>query len=83
MPENMRSELRDLGDGNLELRINVNFPLYKTYKGTKGDLWYLIETATLEMAKTGNNGDMTIDEYMDQVNEIVVEAYRLTAQEET
>jgi hypothetical protein len=83
MPENMRSELKDLGADNLELRINVNFPLYKAYKGTKGDLWYLIETATLEMAKTGTNGDMTIDEYMDQVNEIVVEAYRLTAQEET
>jgi hypothetical protein len=80
--ENTRSELTKLSDGNLELRINVNFPLYKIYKGTKGDLWYLVETITLEVAKMGNNSELPIDEYMNQVNEIVVEAYELAMQEE-
>jgi len=34
-----------------------------------GDLSYLIEMATLEMAKIGTNGGITVDEYMDKGNE--------------
>jgi len=80
MPENMRSKLEDLGDGKSELRINVNYPLYRN---TKGNIWYLVETAALELAKLGVNGDITVGEYIDQVNDIVAEACRIVTLEET
>ena len=80
MPENSRSKLENLGGGKYELRINVKYPLYRE---TKGDLWYLVETAALELAKLGVNGDTSPDEYMAEVNDIVVAAYQVGILEET
>ena len=71
MSENTRSELQDLGNGKYELRINVKYPLYQE---TKGAIWYLVETAALELAKLGVNGDTSADEYMAEVNDIVLAA---------
>lgn len=75
MSENIRSKFEKLSDGKHELRINVKYPLYKK---TKGDKWYLVETAALELAKLGVNGDITVAEYMDEVNEIVTIACQIT-----
>jgi len=76
MPENTRSELQDLGNGKHELRINVKYPLYQE---AKGKVWYLVETAALEFAKLGVNGDISTSEYMDEVNEIVIAACQVAA----
>jgi len=80
MSENTRSELQDLGNGRYELRINVKYPLYRE---TKGDVWYLIETAAFELAKLGVNGDTTASEYMADVNEIVVASCQVATIEES
>lgn len=80
MSENTRSELQDLGNGKYELRINVKYPLYQE---AKGNIWYLVETAALELAKLGVNGDTSTNEYMDEVNEIVIAACQVAAMDET
>jgi len=80
MSENTRSELQDLGNGKYELRINVKYPLYQE---TKGAIWYLVETAALELAKLGVNGDTSADEYMAEVNDIVLAACQVATMEET
>lgn len=58
--------------GESVLFINTKFPLYKL---TKGDLWYLVETGALELAKYEHNADLTPDGYLEQVNEILAEAF--------
>jgi hypothetical protein len=79
MSENTRSELQDMGNGKYELRINVKYPLYQE---TKGAIWYLVETAALELAKLGVNGDTSADEYMAEVNDIVLAACQVSTTEE-
>jgi len=79
MEENIRSTFEKLSDGKNELRINVKYPLYKETNGSK---WYLVETAALELAKLGVNGDITVAEYMDEVNEIVTIACQIANAQE-
>ena len=80
MAENIRSELQNLGNGNHELRINIKYPLYQR---TKGAVWYLVETAALELSKLESNGDISVDEYMTEVNDIVLAACHVATSEET
>jgi hypothetical protein len=80
MSGDIRSELQDLANEKSELRINVKYPLYQE---TKGAIWYLVETAALEMAKLTVNGNATADEYMTEVNDIVLAACEVAATEET
>jgi hypothetical protein len=79
MAENIRSELQDLGNGKHELRINIKYPLYLQ---TKGAIWYLVETAALELAKLEGNGDIGADEYMTEVSDIVLAACQVATAEE-
>lgn len=54
------------------LCINTRYPLYKL---TKGDAWYVLETGALEIAKHDRPDGLSPDEYLDEVNEILAEAF--------
>ncbi len=54
------------------LLINTHYPLYKV---TKGDLWYIVETGALEYGKYEREAPMSPDEYLNEVNEILAEAF--------
>ncbi len=51
---------------------------YRLYKETKGALWYIVETGVLESAKYERDEQLTPDKYLDEVNEILSEAFSAT-----
>jgi Histidine kinase-, DNA gyrase B-, and HSP90-like ATPase len=54
------------------LYINTQYPLYKL---TKGDTWYVIETGALEVAKYERSIELSPDEYLLEVNDILAEVF--------
>ena len=64
-------ELEAFLDGQRTLLINTRFPLYRE---SKGDVWYVVETGVFELTRRIRAGELTVDEYYDEVNRILQHA---------
>jgi hypothetical protein len=67
LTEDRRSDWEEV-DGQRTLLINTRFPLYKE---SKGDVWYVVETGVFELTRRIRAGELTVDEYYDEVNRIL------------
>ena len=70
LTEDKRSDWEEV-DGQRTLLINTRFPLYRE---TKGDVWYIVETGVFELTRRIRPGELTVDEYYDEVNRILQHA---------
>jgi hypothetical protein len=70
LTEEKRSDWEEV-DGQRTLLINTRFPLYRE---TKGDVWYIVETGVFELTRRIRPGELTVDEYYDEVNRILQHA---------
>jgi hypothetical protein len=70
LTEDRRSDWEEV-DGHRTLLINTRFPLYKE---SKGDVWYVVETGVFELTRRIRAGELTVDEYYDEVNRILQHA---------
>lgn len=70
MTEDRRSDWEEV-DGQRTLLINTRFPLYRE---SKGDVWYVVETGVFELTRRIRAGELTVDEYYDEVNRILQQA---------
>jgi hypothetical protein len=70
LTEDRRSDWEEI-DGHRILLINTRFPLYRE---SKGDVWYVVETGVFELTRRIRAGELTVDEYYDEVNRILQQA---------
>lgn len=78
LTEDKRSDWEEV-DGHRNLLINTRFPLYRE---TKGDVWYIVETGVFELTRRIRPGELTVDEYYDEVNRILQHAADASVDEE-
>jgi hypothetical protein len=70
LTEDRRSDWEEV-DGQSILLINTRFPLYRE---ARGDVWYVVETGVFELTRRIRAGELTVDEYYDEVNRILQQA---------